>query len=130
MGLAAGGVAGIKLAEGDAVVALVVIRPRSDLLTVAADGHAKRTPLGEYPAQGRAGKGVIAARLAPGTPASRGLVGAAIVQSDTPVVFITASGALKAVRARAAPRMGRATQGKPVLSLRGADHVRRLLVPG
>ncbi|MCS7283169.1 MAG: DNA gyrase subunit A, partial [Anaerolineae bacterium] len=128
MGLAAGGVAGIRLTEGDAVVALVVIRPRSDLLTVAADGHAKRTPLGEYPTQGRAGKGVIAARLSSGAPAIRGLVGAAVVQSDTPVVLITASGTLKTVRARAAPRMGRTTQGKPLLSLQEADHIRRLLV--
>lgn len=122
MGLAAGGVVGIKLAEGDEVVALAVARPRSDLLTVAADGHAKRTPLSEHPVQGRAGKGVIAAQF------RREVVGAAVVQADTLLWFLTASGSLKAVRARAAPRMGRATQGAPVLALREKDRVLRVLV--
>ncbi len=85
MGLPAGGVAGIKLqeiesterrrAEEDRVVALVVVRPKEDLAVVAEDGRGKRTPLSEYPTQGRYGKGVITARFAaPGVGlAGRGL---------------------------------------------------------
>ena len=64
MGRAAAGVAGINLTTGAAVVAASVVPGGDDdgrqVATVARDGRAKRTPLAEYPAQGRGGKGVLA----------------------------------------------------------------------
>ncbi|MFN3763040.1 MAG: DNA topoisomerase (ATP-hydrolyzing) subunit A, partial [Anaerolineae bacterium] len=76
MGLPAAGVMGVKLADGeDRVVALAVAHPKGELVVVTEDGHGKRTPLAEYPTQGRYGKGVITARFAaPGV----GLAGAAV----------------------------------------------------
>lgn len=121
MGLPAGGVKGVKLAgEEDRVVALAVVRPRSDLFVVAGDGRAKRTALSDYPTQGRYGRGVVAARFA---VSGIGLAGACVVQSTDPVVLVTEKGAAKTVRARSASRMGRATQGKPIISLRKGDRV-------
>jgi DNA gyrase subunit A len=121
MGLPAGGVMGVKLGEaGDHVVALVVVRARSDLFTVASDGNAKRTPLSEYPTQGRYGQGVIATRSA--APDVR-LAGACVVQSQDSVVLVTKKGAAKTIRANLAPRMGRATQGQEVIALRQGDVV-------
>ena len=121
MGLPAGGMLGVKLGgKGDRTVGLAVVRPRSDLLVVAEDGRAKRTPLSEYPTQGRYGQGVITARFA--TPGVS-LAGADVVQSGDPVVLITKRGAAKTIRARSAPRMGRQAQGKPVIALRGQDTV-------
>jgi DNA gyrase subunit A len=62
MGRGAAGVAGMQVPEGMRVVAASVIAGGRDdeveVLTVAADGTAKRTPLAEYPVKGRGGKGV------------------------------------------------------------------------
>ncbi|MDY6877924.1 MAG: DNA gyrase subunit A [Chloroflexota bacterium] len=127
MGLPAGGVIGIKLGgKEDRVVALAVVRPRSDLFVIAEDGRAKRAPLSEYPTQGRHGQGVITARFA--TPGV-GLSGADVVQSGDPVILVTEKGAAKTIRARSAPRMGRQTQGKPVIALRSRDAVADAFVP-
>src|SRR5260370_31705344 len=58
-----GGVRGIRLDEKDSVVALCAVVPESELLVVTTRGYGKRTPLIEYPTQGRGGGGVITARL-------------------------------------------------------------------
>ena len=125
MGLPASGVMGVKLSgPEDRVVALAVVRSRSDLLTVAEDGKAKRSPLSEFPTQGRHGQGVIAARFAaPGT----GLAGAAVVQAGDPILLVTEKGGVKALRARAAPRLARTTQGEKIISLRKGDRVTALV---
>jgi len=122
MGLPAGGVMGVKLGskKEDCVVALAVVRARSDLFVIASDGRAKRTPLSEYPTQGRHGQGVITARFAaPGMS----LAGADVVQSGDPVILVTEKGAAKTIHARSAPRMGRQAQGKSVIALRKRDTV-------
>ncbi|MBN1179350.1 MAG: DNA gyrase subunit A [Anaerolineae bacterium] len=127
MGLPAGGVMGVKLGEkGDGVAGVALVRSRSDLFIVTEDGRAKRTPLVDYPTQGRYGKGVIAMRLA-GT--GGGVAGAAVVQSRDPLVLVTEKGATKTVRASSAPRMGRATQGDEVVALKKGDRVIGVCVP-
>jgi DNA gyrase subunit A len=47
--------------KGAAVVALSVVPGGTDgeVLTVAADGTAKRSPLADYPVKGRGGKGLV-----------------------------------------------------------------------
>ena len=63
-GRGAGGVAGIAVPEASRVVAASVAPAsageETEVLAVATDGAAKRTPLAEYPTQGRGGKGVQA----------------------------------------------------------------------
>jgi DNA gyrase subunit A len=127
MGLPAGGVKGVKLTgEEDRVVGLDVVLPRSDLLVVAEDGQAKRTPLSQFPTQGRYGQGVIAARHA---APDVGLAGAAVVQASEQVVLATTKGAAKTIRARAAPRLGRPAQGESVIALRKGDAVTEVVRP-
>ena len=62
MGRAATGVAGIKVPDGGRVVAVTVFAGGDDaereVLTLLRDGRALRAPLGEFPLQGRGGKGV------------------------------------------------------------------------
>jgi len=127
MGLPAGGVMGIKLkGVQDHVVALAVVRSRSDLFVIASDGKAKRMSLSEYPVQGRHGQGVVAARFA---APDVSLAGACVIQASDPVVLITEKGAAKTIRARSAPRMGRATRGQNVIALRRQDVVVDAFVP-
>ncbi|HWH31154.1 MAG TPA: DNA gyrase subunit A, partial [Egibacteraceae bacterium] len=70
MGRGAAGVAGMNVPRGARIVSATVVPggggEDTPVLTVDADGAAKRTALGEYPAKGRGGKGVQtgAARLA------------------------------------------------------------------
>jgi DNA gyrase subunit A len=127
MGLPATGVMGVKLSgEDDQVVAMTVVQSRSDLFVVAEDGMAKRTPLSDYPTQGRYGKGVVAASF---SSAAVGLAGADVVQSADPVVLVTEKGNAKTIRARSAPRQGRATQGDSVIALRRGDRVTGAFCP-
>ena len=127
MGLPAGGVRGIRLSgEEDVVVALTITRARSDLLVVTENGRAKRSPLSEYPIQGRHGLGVVTVRFArPGTR----LAGACVAQAGDPVVLVTKQKSGKTIRARSAPRMGRSTQGEPVITLRRGNKVNAVLYP-
>jgi len=64
MGRAAGGVRGIKLDEGEFLVGAAVIpagvAEGRFLLCVGERGVGKRTPVSDFPVQGRAGQGVIA----------------------------------------------------------------------
>jgi DNA gyrase subunit A len=121
MGLPAGGVMGIKLAGAeDRVVALDVVRSRSDLFVIASDGAAKRTPLSEYPIQGRYGQGVLTTRI---IASSASLAGGCVLQASHPVVLVTEKGAAKTILAKNAPRLGRATAGQSIISLRKQDAV-------
>ena len=127
MGLPAGGVLGIKFkSEEDYVVSLNLVRPRSDLFMISSDGKAKRTPLAEYPTQGRRGQGVISVRL--GTSESR-LAGACVVQANDSVILSTEKGAAKTIRAKNAPRKGRAALGQEIVALREQDFVVTVIVP-
>jgi len=127
MGLPAGGVMGIKLSGAeDRVVALTIARPRSDLFVIASDGKAKRSPLTEYPTQGRYGQGVLTTRVA---KSSAPLAGGCVLQSGDPVVLVTEKGAAKTILARNAPRAGRATAGQSIISLRRQDAVVDAFIP-
>ena len=110
----------------DRVVGMAVARPRSDLLVVARDGKAKRTPLSEYPVQGRNGQGVLTTRA---TASSVPLAGGCVLQARDPVVLVTENGAAKTILARNAPRKGRATVGQNIISLRRQDAVVGAFVP-
>jgi DNA gyrase subunit A len=61
MGRGATGVAGMKLPAGAEVVSLTAVPADDDgeVLTVGADATVKRSPLGDYPAKGRGGKGLV-----------------------------------------------------------------------
>jgi len=118
MGLPAGGVMGIKLGEGDRVVAMDVVQGRGSLFVATSAGYGKWTSLAEYPTQRRYGTGLVTANLSSKTGY---LVGGCVVKGSDWVVLVSAKGATKKLRVRSAPRMGRATQGRILMSLRGGD---------
>src|SRR5260221_3763593 len=63
MGRPTQGVTGIRLAKGDEVVGMGIVRPRTEVLSVTANGYGKRTASDKFPTQGRGGQGVILASL-------------------------------------------------------------------
>ncbi|MBM3121466.1 MAG: hypothetical protein FJZ97_04690 [Chloroflexi bacterium] len=124
MGLAAGGVMGMKLDEGagDRLVGMECLRDGTELLLVRDDGQAKRVALSQFPLQGRYGKGVMAWKT---TPAAR-LAGAALgLEDDRVAVHQTRSGA-RSLRFGDAPRRTRAGAGKTLFEVKETDRVTRL----
>ena len=67
MGRPTQGVTGVRLGKGDGVVGMGIVRPRTEVLSVTANGYGKRTAVDEFPTQGRGGQGVILASLGPKT---------------------------------------------------------------
>ncbi|HEY63439.1 MAG TPA: DNA gyrase subunit A [Caldilineae bacterium] len=124
-GLLAGGVGAIKLQDGDQVAAFGVVAGKGALLTITAAGYAKRSPMEEFPTQGRYGQGVIAHKI---TDKTGPVVGAAVIARGAgPLAAVTEKGVSKPLAPRDVPEMGRNTQGKKVLSLAQGDTVRALL---
>jgi len=58
-GRVAGGMRGMRLAEGDRIVGMEVLTHGQTLVAVTENGFGKRTSIDEYPVQKRGGKGVI-----------------------------------------------------------------------
>jgi len=125
MGLAAAGVAGIKLDAGDVVVGCDLVQPRLSLVTVSEKGYSKRTPLSEFPTQRRYGNGVVGAKPSERTGK---LIGAGVASTKDVLLLVTAKGTVKPVTVEEVPRMGRPTQGKRVVKLAKGDAVATMLV--
>ena len=107
-GLPAGGMRGIKLSKSDMVVTAMLSKEGENVWVISELGVAKSTPLVEYPVQGRAGAGVITAKLNLGDRLS---AGAMVVTLDDPVVILTQRGKFKFVKARTAPHGSRSSKG-------------------
>ncbi len=120
MGRVTMGVRGIRLRKGDGVIGMVVVRRDATLCTVTEMGYAKRTELSEYPVQKRGGLGTITLDVSERTGP---LVAAKEILDGDELMIIAASGAATRLRAPDVPIQGRATQGKRVIELEGADRV-------
>ncbi|MBX2996905.1 MAG: DNA gyrase subunit A [Caldilineaceae bacterium] len=122
MGLAAGGVAGMKLGKGEKVVYAGVMDGMGELLTVTANGFTKRTPMSEYSSQGRNGSGIIAHKTDKRTG---DLIDALVINAERRdlVVFITDKGIAKPVELSEIPSSGRSTLGQTLKSLARGDQI-------
>jgi len=108
MGRATSGVTGMKFREEDELLNADVVTLGTDLFVVTEGGFAKRTAIGEYRVQGRAGYGIKVANL---VEARGDLVGALVTEADDEVLVIMERG--KIVRSAVAEvnLTGRTTQG-------------------
>ena len=107
MGRSAAGVRGIKLPAGDEVIALSIMRDGL-ILTATENGYGKRTPIDDFPVQGRGGQGVIAIQT---TDRNGKTVGALQVADDDEVMLISSNGTLVRTGVDDISIMGRNTQG-------------------
>jgi DNA gyrase subunit A len=95
MGRTATGVRGIRLADGDSVVSLIVPHGDGAILTVTQNGYGKRTAAGEYPTKSRATQGVISIKV---TERNGSVVGAVQVDDCDQIMMITDAGTLVRTR--------------------------------
>jgi DNA gyrase subunit A len=120
MGLAAAGVMGMRLDEkDDALVGMGVVVAKQELLIVTEDGQAKRSPLKDYPRQGRYGKGVITWKSADDIKLAGGATGEA---KDRAVIRFNRS-APRSLRFGDAPKRARASAGKVLFELGQGNRV-------
>ena len=116
----AGGVRGMKLAEGDKVVSMDIVIPDSKLLVISKNGYGKLTYLKNYKTQGRGGLGIKTMSVTKRT----GPVAAAEVIADSDEVYVVSEKAqvirtsLSEIRST-----GRATQGVRIFNPNEGDAV-------
>ncbi|GAA3804952.1 MULTISPECIES: DNA gyrase subunit A [Amycolatopsis] len=114
MGRPTSGVLGMRFNDGDELLALNVVKPDKFLLVATDGGYAKRTPIEDYPVQGRGGKGVLTIQH----DRKRGrLVGALIVDADDELYAITSSGGVIRTPADQVRKAGRQTKGVRLINL-------------
>jgi len=121
MGRQAYGVIGIRLDEGDYLVAMITCASESDMVfTVTQGGFGKRTSVDEYRTQGRGGRGIINVRT---TDKNGKVVAIMRVNDDSDVLVMTANGKLIRVRSTDIRAVGRATQGVRLINVDEDDNV-------
>jgi DNA gyrase subunit A len=122
MGRGAAGVRGITLRENDHVVEMSVVPEgfSAEILSVTESGFGKRTPVGDYPVQRRAGLGVINIKSTDKTGKVAGILD---VTAEDEILIITEHGKLIRVAASNISSIGRATQGVKVIELEEGDVV-------
>ncbi len=114
MGRATSGVLGMRFNSGDRLLSLGVVQDGTFVLVATAGGYAKRTPIEDYPVQGRGGKGVLTLQY----DRRRGtLVGALIVGIDDELYAITSTGGVIRTSAREVRKAGRQTKGVRLMNL-------------
>lgn len=117
---ASGGVRGISLGADDYVVSMIIARDSCELLVVSQKGLGKRTPLKEYRAQSRGGKGIITMSV---TPKGGEIVSANVVSSDDKALILTANGIGIRLRLKEVRCCGRSTMGVKMINLGEGDMV-------
>ena len=113
MGRDAAGVRGIRLGEGQELIALIVVADGA-VLTASAAGYGKRTPVEEFPPQGRGGQGVIAIQTSERNGAT---VAALQVLPGQEIMLISSNGTLVRTPVDEVSVLGRNTQGVRLIRL-------------
>ncbi|MFF3437777.1 DNA gyrase subunit A [Streptosporangium sp. NPDC002721] len=120
MGRATSGVIGMRFLDGDELLAMNRIADGDNVLIATEGGYAKRTPVDQYPLQGRGGKGVLTAKIV----SARGkLVGAVMVRPEDEVFAITSAGGVIRTSAGEIKQSGRQTMGVRLMNLAEGDSV-------
>ena len=114
MGRTATGVRGMRLADGEQVVSMIVLDGDDDILTATERGYGKRTEVIDYPRKGRGTQGVIAIQCSERNGA---LIGAVQLGEAHELMLISNQGTLVRTRASEIARVGRNTQGVTLIRL-------------
>ncbi|SPW33062.1 DNA gyrase subunit A [Edwardsiella tarda] len=120
MGRTATGVRGIKLADDDRVVSLIVPHGEGAILTVTQNGYGKRSAVAEYPTKSRATQGVISIKV---TERNGRVVGAVQIDDGDQIMMITDAGTLVRTRVSEVSIVGRNTQGVILIRTAEDEHV-------
>ena len=114
------GVKAISLKPGDNVVGMVAAREDACILTVTDKGQGRRTPVSDYPVQGRNGMGKINYKVND----TKGYVcGIKVVRDDEDLILISNDGIIIRIAASDVNVMSRYATGVRVMRLADNDRV-------
>lgn len=114
------GVKAISLKPGDNVVGMVAAREDACILTVTDKGQGRRTPVSDYPVQGRNGMGKINYKVND----TKGYVcGIKVVRDDEDLILISNDGIIIRIAASDVNIMSRYATGVRVMRLADNDRV-------
>jgi len=119
MGREATGVRGIKLGEGQELIALIVVG-EGHILTASAAGYGKQTPLDDFPSHGRGGQGVIALQT---SDRNGDTVAALQVTAGHEIMLISSTGTLVRTPVEEISVLGRNTQGVRLIRLADGERL-------
>ena len=114
MGRTARGVRGMRLAEGQQIISMLIPEAEAQILTASERGYGKRTAMAEFPRRGRGGQGVIAMVS---NERNGKLVGAVQVLEGEEIMLISDQGTLVRTRVSEVSSLGRNTQGVTLIKL-------------
>ncbi|MFT6267642.1 MAG: DNA gyrase subunit A [Alphaproteobacteria bacterium] len=120
MGRTATGVRGIRIADTERVVSLIIPNADGDILTATENGYGKCTSVSEYPAKSRATKGVVSIKV---SERNGQVVGAVQVSQTDEMMLISDRGTLVRTRVSEVSRVGRNTQGVTLIRTVEGEHV-------
>ena len=125
MGLIAAGVNAIKLAAGDKVAGLIVLKGKGEISFITSDGSGWRIQEEEFPLQKRYGQGVIVGKL---KPESR-IVGLIYGKKNTQYTLFLQKSVPKSLRLDAIPVGKRSSVVKVILELKPTDSITNVVQP-
>ncbi len=121
MGRSARGVTGIRFSEEeDTVIGLEVLRSDATILSVCENGYGKRSPLEEYRAQTRGGKGIYTIKV---TERNGPVVGIMQVSENDDLMLMTSAGKLTRFTVNEVGVIGRLTQGVRLMNVDDSEKV-------
>ena len=125
MGRTARGIGGIRLEEGQKVIALLVAEDDNQLvLTACENGYGKCTPIAEYTRHARNTKGMIAIAT---TERNGRVIGATLVHPEDSVMLLSESGMIVRTPVKDIRVCGRGSQGVTLMDVRGDDRLIHLV---
>jgi DNA gyrase subunit A len=114
-GRASRGVRGMKLADKQQVISLLVAEnEQQSVLTATENGFGKRSPVGEYTRHGRGTQGMIAIQT---SERNGRVVAATLVNPEDEIMLIGTNGVLIRTRVSEIREMGRTAQGVTLINL-------------
>ncbi len=120
MGRTAAGVRGIALRKNDVVNSFDVIAPKTEasFLVVMENGYAKQTSLKEYKVQKRGGSGIITAKV---TNKTGPVISSHVIIDEEELLAISKKGQVLKTKIGDIRKVGRATQGVKIITLKSGD---------
>jgi DNA gyrase subunit A len=114
MGRTARGVRGMKLKNGQKIIALIIAAQEGTVLTATQNGFGKRTQIEEYRCAGRGGQGVISIQV---NERNGDVVSAVLINKEEEILLISNRGTLVRIRTNEISILGRNTQGVRLINL-------------
>lgn len=120
MGRTSRGVKGMKIADGEKIIDMIVLDATKGILTVTDLGYAKRTEVEDYKLQSRRGKGTKAGKF---NEKTGDIVAIKTISESQDIIAITSNGIVIRIHADQINKVGRTALGVKLMNTSGCKIV-------